>query len=317
MIAGLEHARQRPDRSDDEEHTFSDGAGTAAGIRLPALRAVPPHERPAERRLRPRGSEGRRRPTSASGSTSCSSWSSWRRSRSGYRISSRAANVSASRSPERWPRDPRSCCSTSRSARSTPASARSSVAGWTTCTASWASPACSSRTTRRRRSSSPTDRRDASGPRRADRRARGDLQPPGHAVRRRVRRRGERDHGFRERRPPGLRRPPAPWGADHLEEGVPAHAYIRPLDIRIVEPAVANGHSYAAIVERVNDLGPASKIRVRLTDGQPLVAEVPNDDLPGSRRAIASSSICATSRCSRERRTSSRAACRASASTAR
>jgi hypothetical protein len=52
------------------------------------------------------------------------------------------------------------------------------------------------------------------------------------------------------------------------------------LDIRIVEPAVANGHSYAAIVERVNDLGPASKIRVRLTDGQPLVAEVPNDDLP-------------------------------------
>ena len=69
-------------------------------------------------------------------------------------------------------------------------------------------------------------------------------------------------------------------GAHHLEEGVPAHAYIRPLDIRIVEPAVANGHSYAAIVERVNDLGPASKIRVRLTDGQPLVAEVPNDDLP-------------------------------------
>ena len=47
-----------------------------------------------------------------------------------------------------------------------------------------------------------------------------------------------------------------------------------------MEPAVANGHSYAAIVERVNDLGPASKIRVRLTDGQPLVAEVPNDDLP-------------------------------------
>src|SRR4029077_20528040 len=58
------------------------------------------------------------------------------------------------------------------------------------------------------------------------------------------------------------------------------HAYIRPLDIRIVEPAVANGHSYAAIVERVNDLGPASKIRVRLTAAQPLVAEVPNDDLP-------------------------------------
>ena len=69
-------------------------------------------------------------------------------------------------------------------------------------------------------------------------------------------------------------------GAQHLDEGVPAHAYIRPLDIRIVDPAKANGHSYAAVVERVNDLGPASKVRFRLTDGQPLVAELSNEDLP-------------------------------------
>ncbi len=69
-------------------------------------------------------------------------------------------------------------------------------------------------------------------------------------------------------------------GATHLNDGVAAHAYIRPLDIRLVDPAVANGHSYAAVVERVNDLGPASKVRVRLADGQPLVAELPNEDLP-------------------------------------
>jgi sulfate transport system ATP-binding protein len=69
-------------------------------------------------------------------------------------------------------------------------------------------------------------------------------------------------------------------GAHHLDEGVAAHAYIRPPDIRIVDPASANGHAYAAIVERVNDLGPASKVRFRLADGQPLVAELTNDELP-------------------------------------
>ena len=70
------------------------------------------------------------------GSTTCWSWSSWRRSRIGTRISSPAGSGSGSRSLARSRRDRRSCCSTSRSARSTPASARSSVAGWTTCIAS-------------------------------------------------------------------------------------------------------------------------------------------------------------------------------------
>ncbi len=68
-------------------------------------------------------------------------------------------------------------------------------------------------------------------------------------------------------------------GAHHLGNGVVAHAYIRPLDIRIVGGA-ANGYSYEATVERVNNLGPASKVRFRLSDGQPLVAELPNEDLP-------------------------------------
>jgi sulfate/thiosulfate transport system ATP-binding protein len=69
-------------------------------------------------------------------------------------------------------------------------------------------------------------------------------------------------------------------GARHLDEGVAAHAYIRPLDIRVVDAASANGHSYQAVVERVNNLGPSSKVRFRLMDGQSLVADLPNEDLP-------------------------------------
>ena len=48
------------------------------------------------------------------------------------------------------------CCSTSRSARSTPRCARSCAAGCASCTTTPASPRCSSPTTRKRRSSSPT-----------------------------------------------------------------------------------------------------------------------------------------------------------------
>ena len=69
-------------------------------------------------------------------------------------------------------------------------------------------------------------------------------------------------------------------GAHHISDGAAAHAYIRPLDIRIVEPAQANGHSHDATVERVNNLGPVSKVRFRLSDGQPLVGELSNEDLP-------------------------------------
>jgi sulfate/thiosulfate transport system ATP-binding protein len=69
-------------------------------------------------------------------------------------------------------------------------------------------------------------------------------------------------------------------GAHHIDDGVAAHAYIRPLDIRIVDQAHANGHSHSATVERVNNLGPVSKVRFRLSDGQPLVGELSNEDLP-------------------------------------
>jgi sulfate transport system ATP-binding protein len=66
--------------------------------------------------------------------------------------------------------------------------------------------------------------------------------------------------------------------ATHLPNGAVAHAYIRPIDVRITEND-ANG-SYRATVERVNNLGPSSKIRFRLSDGQPLLADLPNELLP-------------------------------------
>jgi sulfate/thiosulfate transport system ATP-binding protein len=66
--------------------------------------------------------------------------------------------------------------------------------------------------------------------------------------------------------------------AEHLPNGAIAHAYIRPIDVRLSENP-DNG-SYPATVERVNNLGPSSKIRLRLADGQPLLAELPNELLP-------------------------------------
>ena len=70
--------------------------------------------------------------------------------------SSPAASGSASRWPARWPSSRGCCCSTSRSARSTPRCARSCAAGCAGCTTRCTSPACSSPTTRRRRSRWPT-----------------------------------------------------------------------------------------------------------------------------------------------------------------
>ena len=86
---------------------------------LPGLRALPAHDRPAERRVRPEG-QGRRqgraaRPGRRRRSTACGSGSTAPASRR----SCPAASASASRWPGPWSTGPRCCCSTSRSAPST------------------------------------------------------------------------------------------------------------------------------------------------------------------------------------------------------
>ena len=68
-------------------------------------------------------------------------------------------------------------------------------------------------------------------------------------------------------------------GGDGLPDGARVHAYVRPheiaLDVRPSRPGATS-----ADVERVTNLGWASKVRLRLTDGQDLTADVANEELP-------------------------------------
>ncbi|HEV2757213.1 MAG TPA: sulfate/molybdate ABC transporter ATP-binding protein [Actinomycetota bacterium] len=69
-------------------------------------------------------------------------------------------------------------------------------------------------------------------------------------------------------------------GAGKLQDGAPAHAYVRPHDVRL--SALADGaRSCPVTVERMTNLGWMSKLHLRLTDGQMLVAELRNEDVNG------------------------------------
>jgi len=73
-------------------------------------------------------------------------------------------------------------------------------------------------------------------------------------------------------------------GADHLEEGSAATAYVRPHDIRIT----TNGHSdpdpaaVKATIERITSLGWLARIGLRLSDDQILIAHIPQEELSGA-----------------------------------
>jgi sulfate/thiosulfate transport system ATP-binding protein len=68
-------------------------------------------------------------------------------------------------------------------------------------------------------------------------------------------------------------------GADHVPAGTSAQAYIRPHDVLLAR-AVA-GKSFPVAVERRIDLGWLSKLQLKLTDGQAIFAELPNEELDG------------------------------------
>ena len=71
-------------------------------------------------------------------------------------------------------------------------------------------------------------------------------------------------------------------GADHLEEGEPATAYVRPHDVRLATTGSGdNSDSLVAIVERVNRLGWLSRLTLRLPDGQSIIAQVPGEEALG------------------------------------
>jgi sulfate/thiosulfate transport system ATP-binding protein len=69
----------------------------------------------------------------------------------------------------------------------------------------------------------------------------------------------------------------APADAGNLREGEKAQAYVRSHDIRLSE-AAQNG-SVPACVERITNMGWTSKIHLRLSDDQVLVAQLPNEEI--------------------------------------
>jgi sulfate transport system ATP-binding protein len=67
-------------------------------------------------------------------------------------------------------------------------------------------------------------------------------------------------------------------GADHLEEGAAAAAYVRPHDVRLsIEDTGIRG-----AVERVATLGWLVRLSIRLPGGETLVAHVPHEELDGT-----------------------------------
>jgi sulfate/thiosulfate transport system ATP-binding protein len=69
-------------------------------------------------------------------------------------------------------------------------------------------------------------------------------------------------------------------GAQHLDDGASAHAYVRPHDVWVGRES-RNGSSSPGRIERMSDLGWVTKLQVRLPDGQLVIADVPNDKLYG------------------------------------
>ena len=138
IIAGLEVA-DRGVGAVRRRRCHEAAAGRAARrLRLPALRALPPHDRcsrtsPSACASAPRPT-GRPTPRFPGRSTSSSSSCSWTISAIGSRASSPADSGSASRWRGPWRSSRRCCSSTSRSARSTPRSGRSCAAGCAGCT---------------------------------------------------------------------------------------------------------------------------------------------------------------------------------------
>jgi sulfate transport system ATP-binding protein len=74
----------------------------------------------------------------------------------------------------------------------------------------------------------------------------------------------------------GLRLP----GADHLEEGAAASAYIRPHDVKVSSDK--NGSDAKGTVERIATLGWLARVTIRLAGGEKLVAHVPHEELHGA-----------------------------------
>ena len=68
-------------------------------------------------------------------------------------------------------------------------------------------------------------------------------------------------------------------GADHLEEGAAAAAYVRPHDVRVSKEETG----VRGTIERMATLGWLARLSIKLPGGETLVAHVPHDELGGAK----------------------------------
>ena len=138
IIAGLEPPDAGPGAASTARTPPAPRARPPRRLRLPALRAVPAHERLRERGLRPARAAARHAAREAEireqRDRAAAAGPARLARRPPARPSSRAASASAWRWRAPWRSSPGCCCSTSRSARSTPRCARSCGAGCAGCT---------------------------------------------------------------------------------------------------------------------------------------------------------------------------------------
>ena len=140
--------RPRPDPGVRQQARHGDG--------VPGVQPVPAHDRAAERRVRPRAAWARPAPPAGPAPPRCSTSSASRRTPTSTPTSSPAASSSASPWPGPWPSSRRCCCSTNRCRPSTPRCAPSCATRSAASSSRSARRPCSSPTTRRRPSRSPT-----------------------------------------------------------------------------------------------------------------------------------------------------------------
>ena len=72
-------------------------------------------------------------------------------------------------------------------------------------------------------------------------------------------------------------------GADHLEEGAAAAAYVRPHDVRVSQEETG----VRGTIERMATLGWLARLSIKLPGGETLVAHVPHDELGGAKEGDA------------------------------
>ena len=150
MIGGFEEPDRRPRLPRRRRRHRAPALQARRQHGLPVLRAVPPSERRAQRRLRARAAEGRPREVRKRVGRGARPGPARPLRQAQARPALRRPGSSASRSPGRSSTARARCCSTSRSARSTCGCASSCRSSSSASSRTSASPSCTSRTTRRR-----------------------------------------------------------------------------------------------------------------------------------------------------------------------